>query len=375
MELTPPWAEELSAEERAALDPGPGRELPGRPDVLVVGGGILGVATAAACAEIGLGSVLVVERSRLGSGATGGAAGLLVPEAHAGTDPEPLVELGRAGLGAWRDLQASAPRGVGLVDIDWRARPGPSIAARQARLNPLLAVARLVAWRRPEVAVATRVEALSVETRGGRVHAVATTAGAVQAGAVIFCTGEPPRLAGLDLDLPSGRIKGHLILTGPSSARLTGGDPAASAPGGAHTQDSGPGGPAGAGLPGSVGAVATDLGQGRLLAGGTLDAGDQAPEVRAEVVTAIRADLEAAVPAAREVPLTHAWYCFRPLHPDRLPVVDRVPGLENAWVASGHFRTGILAAPAAGARLAEWVTTGRPQPELAAFTATRFGGP
>jgi glycine/D-amino acid oxidase-like deaminating enzyme len=36
-----------------------------------------------------------------------------------------------------------------------------------------------------------------------------------------------------------------------------------------------------------------------------------------------------------------------------------VPGLSNAWITSGHYRTGILLAPAAGAALAGWITTQR----------------
>lgn len=387
MALTSPWGDELPANDRAALDPGVSEDLPRRPDVLVVGGGVLGAATALACAEAGLGSVLLVERAAMGSGATGGAAGLLVPEAHAGTDPEPLVELGRSGLRRWRQLDAQVPGGVGLVELDWvaleprahllgllghgaqrldkeavarlapgLAAAGPGVRVRQARLNPLLAVARLVAFRRSRVGLASRVEVVSVESVGGRVSSVGTTAGELSPGAVVFATGEPPRLPGFDLGLPTGRIKGHLVLTAPCDVRL-GGDPVA-----------------GTGLPGSVGAIATDIGQGRLLAGGTLDAGDGSPEVRAEVVAAIRSDLASALPATREVPLTHAWCCFRPAHPDRLPVLDRVPGLENAWLTSGHFRTGILVAPATGAALASWIATGRPPPEAAAFAASRLEG-
>ena len=98
------WRDQLTAQERAML----GREdqdvIGSRPDVLVIGGGILGVSTAAACAQAGLGSVLLIETGRLGAGATGGATGLLIPEPHQWSDPEPFVDLERAGLERWRDL-------------------------------------------------------------------------------------------------------------------------------------------------------------------------------------------------------------------------------------------------------------------------------
>ena len=113
------WRDQLTSAERAGLGRGAGVIPPGRPDILVVGGGIVGVATAVACHEAGLGSVLLIEAGRLGSGATGGAAGLLTPEPHAWSDPEPFVELARASLDRWSQLDESVPGGVGLVELDW----------------------------------------------------------------------------------------------------------------------------------------------------------------------------------------------------------------------------------------------------------------
>ncbi|MBO0714656.1 MAG: FAD-binding oxidoreductase, partial [Acidimicrobiales bacterium] len=257
MELTSPWSELLSAGDRAALDPGVADDLPRRPDVLVVGGGILGATTADACAGAGAGSVLLVDKATLGSGATRGAAGLLVPESHAGADPEPLVELGRRSLVRWRQLEAEVPGGVGLSEMDWIAlephRPGlldalgagaerlderqvaglapglahpvPGLRIRQARVNPLAAVARLVARRPGQVSVATGVEVVSAELAGDRVRSVTTTAGPIAPGVVVLATGESPRLPGLDLDLPTGLVKGHLLLTARSVGPVPGAGP------------------------------------------------------------------------------------------------------------------------------------------------------
>lgn len=192
------WLEQLSRPERAALSPGLPMRLDRRPDVLVVGGGIVGVATAVACQEADLGSVLLIEADRLGADATGGAAGLLIPEAHQGTDPDALVAMGRSSLERWRHLQATRPGGVGLVDLDWTglaphpegflADPSPAVQwltahevsrllpglaratsgaliPNQARINPLRAVARL-AVELPQVA--TGVAATGVIIGGDR---------------------------------------------------------------------------------------------------------------------------------------------------------------------------------------------------------------
>ena len=109
------WREQLTTEQRDLLGRDFGVIAEPRPDVLVVGGGILGVATAAAVQDAGLGSVQLIDAGRLGSGATGGATGLLVPEPHQWSDPETFVDLERASLERWRYLDQITPG---------RARPG-----------------------------------------------------------------------------------------------------------------------------------------------------------------------------------------------------------------------------------------------------------
>ena len=96
------------------------------------------------------------------------------------------------------------------------------------------------------------------------------------------------------------------------------------------------------GEPGIVAPVATPIEGGRLLAGGTFDVGDESPAIRPDVIDSIMQSLAAVLPELRGLGVAYQWCCFRPRHPDRRPVIDRVPGLANAWLTSGHFRTGIL---------------------------------
>ena len=368
------WRYQLTATERAALGRDDAHVAGSRPDVLVVGGGIMGVATAAACREIGIGSVLLIDTGRLGAGATGGATGLLIPEPHQWSDPEPFVDLERASLERWRDLERALPGGVGLVEVDWlglaphdsgfaahqpRAiewlNPGrvdellPGLARpmegalihRQGRLNPLRALVRIAA---DLPTVATGVAATGVTIRGGRITAVSTSAGEVSPGTVVFATGRPPVLDGLPLSIPSDRVKGHLLVTEPTPLQL----------------------------PGIVAPVATQIEDGRLLAGGTFDVGDESPAVQPEVIEGIMASLAAALPELSGLGVAYQWCCFRPRHPDRRPVIDRVPGLANAWLTSGHFRTGILNAPATASVLARWIYNGEQPAEPATWSASRF---
>jgi len=368
------WHDQLTEGEHASLGRGAGVIPDPRPDILVVGGGIVGVATAAACHRAGLGSVLLIEAGQLGSGATGGAAGLLTPEIHEWSDPPPFVDLARDSLQRWHELERTWPGGVGLVTLDWIGLvpdPGdfalhqppaiewldrnqvhgfvPGLALpmagalirNQARVNPLRAIVRLIS-QLPDVA--TGVAALSAVIRSGRLVAVGTSVGDIHPGAVVFATGRPPVLDGLPLDLPSTAVKGHLLATEPVSVRL----------------------------PGTVAPVATQLEDGRLLVGGTFETGDESPAVRPDVIETILAGLYAALPGLRGVPASHRWCCFRPRHPDGRPVIDRVPGLGNAWFTSGHFRTGILMAPVTAAALSRWISADEPPAEAAAWSSARF---
>ena len=52
------------------------------------------------------------------------------------------------------------------------------------------------------------------------------------------------------------------------------------------------------------------------------------------------------------------WTGMRPLCPDGLPVLDRVPGFANAYLATGHSTLGITLAAVTGAHMARFVASG-----------------
>ena len=111
---------------------------------------------------------------------------------------------------------------------------------------------------------------------------------------------------------------------------------------------------------------------GEIVAGGTLDEGDDDPVVRDDVIAGIRKGLAALVPRTADVDIGHAWCCFRPTTADEQPVIDGVDGLENAWITGGHFRTGILMAAATGDVLARWIESGHPPDGAAPFGLARL---
>jgi glycine/D-amino acid oxidase-like deaminating enzyme len=56
--------------------------------------------------------------------------------------------------------------------------------------------------------------------------------------------------------------------------------------------------------------------------------------------------------------ITRRQACYRPVTDDGLPLIGRIPGVTNAYVATGHGPWGMLNAPATGFALAELIVTG-----------------
>jgi glycine/D-amino acid oxidase-like deaminating enzyme len=63
-------------------------------------------------------------------------------------------------------------------------------------------------------------------------------------------------------------------------------------------------------------------------------------------------------PALARAKVVARQACYRPVTTDGLPVIGPVPGLDGAYVATGHSVWGILNAPATGEAIAELLATG-----------------
>jgi glycine oxidase len=98
------WASTVDPDDLAALAPGVPADLDRHPEVLVVGGGVIGLATAVYCRRAGTGRVLVIEAARLAAAASGGTGGALIPELHQLSDPPAFMALARASLALYRQL-------------------------------------------------------------------------------------------------------------------------------------------------------------------------------------------------------------------------------------------------------------------------------
>ena len=81
---------------------------------------------------------------------------------------------------------------------------------------------------------------------------------------------------------------------------------------------------------------------------------------------------EAYLPGWRSGGRTVAWSGPRPVTPDGLPVIGRLPAYENAFVATGHAMLGITLAPATAEAATGLMCGDDPGVDLAGFDPARF---
>jgi len=113
---------------------------------------------------------------------------------------------------------------------------------------------------------------------------------------------------------------------------------------------------------------------GRIVIGSTVEDCGFDPTLDAAVLETLRQRAVALVPALAEVAVEETWCGFRPGSADDLPIFGPTtcPGY---WLATGHFRDGILLAPITAKILAHAMAAGRFTRALdcAPFSPARFG--
>ncbi|MFF3941184.1 glycine oxidase ThiO [Streptomyces phaeofaciens] len=372
-------------------------------DVLVVGGGIIGLVTAWRAAQRGCATAVVDPEP--GGGAAQVAAGMLaaVTELHHGE--QTLLGLNLASARRYPDFVAELTELTGhdlgyrrcgtlavALDTDDRAhlRELHALQARSGleshwlsgrecrRLEPMLApcvrgglrvdgdhqidprrlAAALVAACERAGVVFHRAWAERLSVTGGRASGVVRGDGtALEAGQVVLAGGSlSGRLAGVpEHVLPPVRpVKGQVL-------RLT--VPPRYAPFLHRTVR--------AVVRGSQ-VYLVPRENGELVVGATSEELGWDTTVTAGGVYELLRDAHELVPGITELPLTETRAGLRPGSPDNAPLLGPTE-LDGLLLATGHYRNGVLLTPVTGDALAHALTTGELPAEARPFTPRRFG--
>jgi glycine oxidase len=366
-------------------------------DVVVVGGGVIGLGTAWRAAQAGM-TVTVVDPSP-GRGASWAAAGMLAPVTEVHYGEQALLRLNLAAAERWpgfaaeleeaagteigyrrcgtltvaRDTDDNAAiedlyrfqLGCGLQVERLRSRdcrrlePGLAPSVRGGVLAPgdhqvdnrAMAAALLTACERAGVRLLPgRASGLLLD--GERVGGVTVAGGAPLAAATVVLAagcwsreldGVPPEL------LPPVRpVKGQLLhLRGPAADPLC------------RRNVRG------------LEVYVVPRADGRVVVGATVEEQGFDTRVTAGAVhELLRAAFEL-LPDVTELELVETVAGLRPGSPDNAPLLGPA-GVDGLVVATGHYRNGILLAPVTAEAVAELLTSGRVPAAIAPFTPARL---
>lgn len=348
--------------------------------IVVVGGGVIGLLSAWMLARDGV-AVELIERGQTGHEASWAGGGIVSPLypwrydpavtalsewsqafypalaerllTDVGVDPEVHV----TGL-YWLDLEDEAKalawaqaQGLPLEAVSLervraavpvlghgfaRAIHMPGVAnVRNPRLGRAL---RAALDALPNVQVHEHQEVTGFVEHAGRIGGVRTAAGAIEGDAVVVAAGawSGDLLAPLGVTLPVEPVKGQMILYRCAADFL-----------------------------GSMvlakGRYAIPRRDGHVLVGSTLEHAGYDKTPTDEALASLRATAAELIPALASAPVIRQWAGLRPGSPEGIPFIGEVPGRKGLWLNCGHYRNGLVLAPASCRLLADLLQGQRPE--------------
>ena len=94
---------------------------------------------------------------------------------------------------------------------------------------------------------------------------------------------------------------------------------------------------------------------GRAVIGATVEDVGFDRTIHTAQIEQLRQQAIALLPQLADAEVVDSWSGLRPATPDRLPILGAHPQLRNHWIASGHYRNGILLAPATAHVMAQLI--------------------
>ena len=127
----------------------------------------------------------------------------------------------------------------------------------------------------------------------------------------------------------------------------------------------------------SPGIYLVPRGDGRVVIGATVEEAGFDKSTDEASISALIARADALLPGIAKGTVLECWAGLRPGTPDGLPLLGAVSGseiasIEGRFIAAGHYRNGILLAPATALVMAQLVCAEAPSIDLAPFSPARF---
>ncbi|HEV2340161.1 MAG TPA: FAD-dependent oxidoreductase, partial [Candidatus Acidoferrales bacterium] len=110
---------------------------------------------------------------------------------------------------------------------------------------------------------------------------------------------------------------------------------------------------------------------GRTVVGSTLESGTAEKHTTPAGVQKILGAALTMAPGLASAPILETWAGVRPDSPDHLPIIGPT-NVEGLFIATGHYRNGMLLAPVTAKYLAEWIAGGKPSAWFEPFSPLRF---
>ena len=375
-----------------------GQDMKDTSEVVIVGGGAAGCSVAYYLALVGVKST-IIEREGIGSQASGFSAGGLNPLQGTGI-PGPLSAVAMESYLLHQDLFPTLKEATG-VDYQWRITTLIKVAfgdedlpelqetydtfsatdgfqadmldpEQLLDLEPRISpdVVKGVAARgnasldsfKYTLALAQAAEKLGASVRPGTVQGLERSNGRVTGvlldGSVLHCdqlvmaTGPWSRIAEpwMGTYIPVDPLKGEIL-----RVEL-------------------PGGPLGYDMSGGGGSLYPKP-DGLVWCGTTEDWRGYDMSTTESARQRIEKGAARLIPEMAKARLVLHTACLRPVTPDWLPIIGRAPGLDNAYLATGAGKKGILLSPAIGKAVADLITEDATEVSVEQFGPERFAGP
>ena len=360
-------------------------------DVIIVGAGIIGLSLAIELNKQGL-RVLVVEKGEPGREASWAAGGMLVdrpaetlpglrelatasarmyPEfVHELEDESGLkidlrsvgtlvlsgVETGlppvSAGHSPATTLVYALPQALAELEPALRilTQPDPHLAAvyiKERSVDPRhLTAAALTAARHRGIDFSSGDHVLTVEVVDGKASGIRTNKTQFAAGMVVNCAGAWAGQVGPH-PLPTRPIKGQMLCVAMPQKEMV-----------RHVVR-------------APDVYLIPRSDGRMLIGTTVEEAGFDKQTVPETILKLRNAALDLVPKLADARILEAWAGLRPGTPDGLPILGATP-TPGYFLATGHFRDGILLAPVTARVMSQLITGQAPDFDLSAFSPQRF---